>query len=347
VHTARTISARSTLAVGNLRSTNLSQRFAGIVAAVVTPCKSAGMVDPEALAHLCRQLVAHGCDGLFIAASTGEAALLDEDDRRSLTVAARNAVCASTAIYTGVSGMGLKQTIRFAKHAAQDGADAAVVMAPFFLRINQQEVAQYLLAIADACPIPVAIYHHPRMTTPIDVETVVRVAKHPNIVAMKETSPNLDRAESLIRATAECEIAVLQGNESLVRQSLALGAHGMVTALAGVVPEWHLKLRDAVKVNDVQVAKVQNDRLVELWKMFQFDEVSRSISAFACAIKLALRRRGWLDQLDGMLSGFTADAAFEKMIDEHLNRVGVPRGDGRAIRLDLPHEIIGDQSAVA
>lgn len=322
-------------------------RFGGVVAAVVTPCRSAGVVDPNALSRLCGLLAAAGCDGLFIAASTGESALLDEDDRRSLTAAAREAVPATTSIYAGVSGMGLKQTIRYAQQAAQDGADVAVIMAPFFLNIGQREVAEYVLAIAEASPIPVALYHHPRMTTSIGVDTVACVAEHPNIVAIKDTSATIERMESLVRATATSDISILQGNESLVLNSLQLGAHGMVTALAGIVPEWHTALFEAMNRQDIPAAHQYNDRIVQLWQMFRFEEVGSSISAFACAIKMALRQRGWLDRLDGMLSGFVPDEAFERLIHEHLNRVCLPSRDGRELRIDPPHEAGGDQGAVA
>jgi 4-hydroxy-tetrahydrodipicolinate synthase len=334
-------------AVVKPRAHDPANRFAGVVAAVVTPCESPGNIDPAAMSRLCRVLASQGCDGLFIAASTGEAVLLDEVDRRSLTVAAREAVPEVTTIYMGVSGLGLKQTIRYAQNAAEDGADAAVVMAPFFLKVGQREVAEYLLAIADASPIPVALYHHPRMTTPIGVETVARVAEHANIVAMKDTSPTMERAESLIRATAATNISILQGNESLVLNSLQLGAHGMVTALAGIVPEWHAKLFNAVRDGNPESANQFNDRIVQLWQMFGFEDVGRSISSFACSIKLALQRRGWLENLDGMLTGFTPDEAFKRLIQEHLNRVGVPTSDGRELRIDPPHVLGGDQGAVA
>ena len=130
-------------------------------------------------------------------------------------------------------------------------------------------------------------------------------------------------------------------------KSLLAGAHGTVTALAGVVPEWHAALLDAVRKRDLQAADRYNDRIVQLWQMFHFEEVGESISAFACAIKLALRRRGWLDRLDGMLAGFVPDEAFQRMIQEQLDRVDLPFRDGRDLRFDPPHVRDGDPGAVA
>lgn len=321
--------------------------YAGVVAAMVTPCVAPGEIDTQALSRLSRILVAEGCDGLFVAASTGEAAVLDENERRALCVAARNAVPDSTTIYAGVSGLGQKQSVRYAELAAQDGANVAVAMAPFFVRISQIEVVEYLSSIADASPIPVAIYHHPRMTTQIDIDTVARISEHPNIVAMKDTSPTLERAQALVQATTSSNLSILQGNESLAYASLQSGAHGMVTALAGVVPEWHAALFDAVRERDFEKASLYHEQIVQLWQMFRLDEVGQSISAFTCTIKMALRRRGWLERLDGMLAGFAPSEAFERLIIEHLNRTGVPLGDGRGLRVDPPHITGGEQGAVA
>ncbi|MEX0642994.1 MAG: dihydrodipicolinate synthase family protein [Pirellulales bacterium] len=319
-----------------------TSRFTGVVAAMVTPCKSPGEIDPEALSHLCRMLVAHGCHGLFVVASTGEGPLLSESDRRSLTVAAREAVPTTTSIYTGVSGLGLKQTIQNARHAAADGADAAVVMTPFFVRLCQEEVAEYVLAVADASPIPVVLYHHARMATPFDVEAVARAAHHPNIVGMKDSSHAIERVASMIEATADADFAVLQGNESLVYESMLLGAQGMATALAGVVPEWHAALYEAVRNRDLQSAEQYGDRIAQLREMFLMEEVSHSISAFTYSIKLALRRRGWLERLDGMLTGFTPDDSYKQMIHEYLNRVGVPSCNGHALPTNAAFDLAGN-----
>jgi dihydrodipicolinate synthase/N-acetylneuraminate lyase len=308
---------------------------------MVTPCKAPGVVDPAAMSRLSDTLSQHGCDGLFVAASTGESLLLDEDDRRALTVAARNGAKPETLIYAGVSGMGLKQTIRYAHNAAADGADVAVIMAPFFFKIDQRELAAYFMAIADASQIPVALYHHPRMVTHLDVETVARVASHPNIVALKETSLDASRVQLLIKATKGTHLTVLQGNESLLLESLSLGAHGMVTALAGVVPEWHVNLLAAVRSGDRRAASECYEQIHELWKMFCFEPVGQSITNFAYALRLALRRRGWLHDLHGMLPGQMPNPAFEQLIHEHLIAAQVPSREERGTRIDLPHDLSG------
>ena len=132
------------------------------MAAAITPCSAPGVVDAIAMKRLAAFLTEHGCDGLFVAGSTGELPLLDEDDRRAIIAAACEGVGETATIYAGVSGTGLKQTLRYAKNAAADGAQVAVVMAPFFIKVRQSELLHYFKSLADESPIPVALYHHPR-----------------------------------------------------------------------------------------------------------------------------------------------------------------------------------------
>ncbi|MCC6125746.1 MAG: dihydrodipicolinate synthase family protein, partial [Pirellulales bacterium] len=138
------------------------KRYGGVVAAIVAPHKPSGEVDPPAMRRLCRILADCGCHGVFAIGSTGEMPFLDEDDRRALTVAAREGLGTDAALYVGATGLGLKQTIRYAKNAAADGADVAEIMAPMIFQFGQAELAAYTRAVADACPIPLAIYHHKR-----------------------------------------------------------------------------------------------------------------------------------------------------------------------------------------
>ena len=292
--------------------------YSGVVAAMVSPCRKPGIVDPIATEKLCRNLCEHGCNGIFVASSTGEALLLAEDDRRVLTVATRKAITGDRMIYAGVSGFGLKQTIRYACNAAEDGANVAVVMAPFLFKVSQVELMTYFLSVADASPIPIALYHHPKMATSIDVATIARVAEHENIVAIKDTSPDINRAKAVIEAASGKRFSVLQGSEKLLYESLQLGGAGMVTALAGFAPEVHAALYRAVRSHRQDLAQKCQAHILKLWEILHFPPVHESISAFAYAVKVAAQRRGWLECTDVMMPGYEASADFRKSILDHL-----------------------------
>jgi dihydrodipicolinate synthase/N-acetylneuraminate lyase len=305
-------------------STHLHRHFFGVVAAFVTPCSKPGEVDAVAAGRLAKTLVENGCDGLFVSSSTGESVLLDEDDRRVLTTAVRNAIPSTAQIYAGISGFGLKQTLRIARNAQADGANAVVAMAPFFQKFNQNELIAYFTAIADESPLPVALYHHPRMVAAIEPDTVATLAVHPNIVAIKDTSPEPARIQAIMKAVAGLPIQVFQGNESLAYESYKLGSHGTVTALAGVVPEWHAELYRAATSDDAQRAISASERITNLWRMFRLEVVGTSISAFAYSLKLAMHRRGWLDSTEVMMPGFVPSDELKRQVIEHLVNVNAP-----------------------
>ena len=265
---------------------------------------------------LCRFLVARGCDGLFVLGSTGEAPLLDESQRRQLTVAARAGAGADGYLFIGASGLGKRQSIQFAKNAAADGADSAVVMAPFFLKLSQSQLRDYVTEIADASPIPVVLYHHLRNTTAIDPETVATLAAHPNIIALKDTSIDIRRMADLLRLTAGMDFKIYQGVETLVLQSLELGAHGSVAALANIIPEWHNDIFSGWDTGDLPRARAAQAKIDHLCHLFSAPEMGVTFANFLRVITLPLCQRGVFERL----SSVTGDASpgFDQWLEAKL-----------------------------
>lgn len=305
-----------------------TKRYGGVVAVTVTPCRQPGEVDPPALTRLCRILGDHGCQGLFVIGSTGEMPLLDDDDRRRLIAAAREGTEADVVLYAGVAGTGLRQTIRYAHAAATEGADVAVLMVPLMFKFSQQEILAYVRAVADASPIPVALYHHLRMPTELAVDTVAYLAEHPNLVAIKDTSQDLDRFTQLVAATRPHRLAVMQGCEPLVYESLRRGGAGCVVALAGIVPEWLATLWRAHAAGDQAAAEQAERQLLKLCELFRLPALKQSFGYFGYMLKRALQFRGWLEQAAGMMPGLAPDTCLDRAIDEILGAAEVKRGDG-------------------
>ena len=300
-------------------------RFAGVVAPMITPCKAPGEIDYGAIARCARELSARGCDGLFVISSTGGMPFLDEEDRQRIIDTTRQACPADKTLYAGISGMGVKQTLRYASQAKAEGADAAVVMAPFFLRLSQEELLGYFTQIADGCPIPLCIYHHIAMRTAIEVETVAKLARHPNIVALKDTSERMDRMGQLVSVTRDTHVTLLQGSEPLILETLQAGGHGCVSALAGIAPEWHRDLMKAFRNRNAEQAALAQGHICALWKMFEFPEMKRSFSYFARSLAIATKYRGWCDASATVVPGSETDPEFDKSIEQHLLKVELQR----------------------
>jgi 4-hydroxy-tetrahydrodipicolinate synthase len=297
------------------------RRYGGVVVAIVAPCLPTGEVDPPAMSRLCRILTDKGCHGVFVIGSTGEMPYLDEDDRRRLTVAAREGLGNDATLYVGATGLGLKQTIRYAKNAAADGADVAEIMSPLVFPFSQVELAAYTRAVADASPIPLAIYHHLRMPTPFAVETMAELAEHPNIVAMKDTSNDVARLRHLLEVTSGTGLAVLQGCEPYIWESLKAGAAGCISALANVAPEWHVDLYRAHQSGNAVAAEAAQRRIAALHPIFRHELVATSFSYFTYALKRILKHRGWLEHAHGLMPGFKPAPAFDEFLLEHIRKV--------------------------
>ena len=301
-------------------------RYAGVTVAMITPCTAAGDIDFAAIRRCTAEATARGCDGIFVVSSTGGMPFLDEPDRLKIIAAARQACPREKTLYAGISGMGIAQTLRYAKQAAAEGADAAVVMSPFFLRLSQKELLSYLTDVADGCPIPVCLYHHVAMPTPIEVDTVAKIAGHPNVVAMKDTSGQLDRMQQLVAATRDTSLVLLQGNEPIYLATLEAGGHGCVSALAGVAPEWHYRLQFAFSRSDLPEARSFQEKITSLWKMFELPHLKRSYSYFARSLAIAARHRGWCESANSVAPRAENDPEFDALVEAHLKSCGLPAG---------------------
>lgn len=275
-----------------------------VTPAVLTPCARQGCPDPSQMARLCRHLVQHGCDGLFILGSTGEASLLDDSHRSQLTQAAR-AAAPDITLMAGASGLGEAHTLRLIARAADDGADLAVLMAPYFVKLSQNQLRDYACRLADQSALPLGFYHHLRMSTPFEPETVAALACHPRIVAFKETSGCPDRMNQL--AELQGDLALYQGSEALLLPSLRAGFHGSVTALANAFPTLIHDLTQAfLSGNGESVAQLQ-EQITACWRIFRQPETGQSFSHFLQTIYQPLVAEGILAGEYGMTGKLEAD----------------------------------------
>ena len=285
-----------------------------LIAALVTPFTPAGDVDRQSL----RQLVAHlregGIDEYFVVGSTGEAPLLDEPQRLAIIETVRAAAPAGL-IYAGVSGTGHRHALRNARAAASAGADLAVIMSPFFISLDQPQLAAFCTAIADASPLPVTLYHHLRTPTPFAIPTIAALARHPSVVALKDTNGgDHDRCSEVVAATAGTPLQFLQGVEKLVLPTLAAGGHGCVVAQACIAPRLFRALFAAWEAGQSVRAQELQEQVSSLWKIFTLREVKQSFAHFLHTLKLPLHRRGILATTAGALPGVHFEPGFEELV---------------------------------
>lgn len=208
----------------------------GVLIPVPTPFKGEAVATDRLTANLSRWLETP-LDGFVMLGSTGEFPLLSEAERDAVLVTAREAIPRNRAMIAGTGSHSTLITIRQTQRAAEIGADAAIVITPhYFTKGFSPPAAQvrHYLAVADASPIPILIYNFP-LNTGINLEpdTVARIAEHPNVCGIKDSSGNIPQAAQFIHLTPKT-FHVLVGAAAALLPSLAIGASGGILALANI-----------------------------------------------------------------------------------------------------------------
>jgi 4-hydroxy-2-oxoglutarate aldolase len=211
----------------------------GILAPVVTPFDARGELALDALAANLTAHLGAGLHGVVVAGSTGEAPLLDESERRVVLERARAAVPSDRWLLGGVGAESTRQTVRRAREAAECGADAVLVVAPHYYgaaAMTDRALREHYGRVADESPVPLVLYSIPKyMHFALPPEVVAELARHENIVGIKDSSGDLALLERYLEAQSS-RFAVLTGNGSTLREALLRGARGGVLAVALFAP---------------------------------------------------------------------------------------------------------------
>jgi 4-hydroxy-2-oxoglutarate aldolase len=213
----------------------VSLTIRGVLGPVVTPFDAAGEVDLPAFTHNIRGHLDAGLNGIVVTGSTGEAALLDERERASLVEAARAVIPRDRPLIVGTGAESTRMAQRLTRLAAERGADAVLVVAPHYYggkAMTTAALRAHYTAIADTSPIPVLLYNIPKyMHFALAPQLVAELARHENIVGMKDSSGDLELLAGYLQAQSE-SFTVLTGNGSTFQRALGLGARGGILAVA-------------------------------------------------------------------------------------------------------------------
>jgi len=214
----------------------------------------------ENLARWCKTKLA----GFVVLGSNGEAVHLTEKEKRAVLRTAREAIPPDRLLIAGTGEQSTRATVELTCQAAELGADAALVTPPHYYRPRMDIAAleRHYFTLADASPIPILLYNMPSYTgIDLTVEQVLRLAQHPNIVGIKDSSGNLPKMGAVIGGAPE-GFQVLAGSASFLYPALVLGAVGGICALANIAPEECCQLVDLVRAGDHQTAGKLQLRLI-------------------------------------------------------------------------------------
>ncbi|MNF45986.1 4-hydroxy-tetrahydrodipicolinate synthase [compost metagenome] len=237
--------------------------FSGIWVALVTPFDN-GAVDFPALRRLARHLLDAGVAGLVACGTTGEAAALSKDEQLAVLDALLDEVPGERLVM-GLAGNNLAEVLAFQREVQRRAIAGLLVPAPCYIRPSQEGLLSWFGAIADAASVPVILYDIPYRTgVKLELATLRTLAKHPNVMAIKDCGGNPDTTQALI---ADGELDVLTGEDAQIFTTLCLGGRGAIAASAHIRPQAFVRLADCVAAGELDTARSIFQGLLPLIQM--------------------------------------------------------------------------------
>lgn len=225
--------------------------FSGIWVALATPFNE-GAIDYPALRRLARHLLAEGAAGLVACGTTGEAAALSKDEQLAVLDALLEAVPGERLVM-GVAGNNLTEVLAFQREVQRRPIAGVLVPAPYYIRPSQAGLLAWFGAIADASTLPVILYDIPYRTgVRIELDTLRQLARHPNLVAIKDCGGNPETTQALI---ADGELDVLTGEDGQIFNTLCLGGRGAISAAAHIRTREFVRLVESVEAGELAAAR--------------------------------------------------------------------------------------------
>jgi 4-hydroxy-tetrahydrodipicolinate synthase len=255
----------------NRTSETTHQPLRGAFTALVTPFTPDGAVDEAAFRRLVRWQVLAGIDGLVPCGTTGEAPTLTAAEREwliatTVEVVAERPSRARVRVIAGTGTNDTAATIAATRRAAELGADAALVVAPYYNRPDGRMLEAHYRAVADEGDLPIVVYNVPSRTgTNLDADTFLRLADHPRVVAVKEASGNLDQIARICRDRPR-DVAVLAGDDAWALAVLAMGGDGVVSVTSNEIPGELVSLCAAARSGDWDAARRVHERWLPLFQ---------------------------------------------------------------------------------
>jgi len=260
--------------------------FGRVLTAMVTPFTDDGKLDVEGAQRLAAHLVEHGHDGLVVSGTTGESPTTSDEEQLTVLRAVLEAVGDRASVVAGVGTNDTAHTIEKARAAAAAGAHGLLVVTPYYNKPPQSGLLAHFTAVADATELPVMLYDIPgRSGVPIATETLVRLAEHDRVVALKDAKGDFTEGSWVMART---DLAVYSGDDALNLGWLAHGAVGIVSVVAHVAGPRYAAMVRAAADNDIATARGVHRQLLPAVRAIM------NVTQGAIMVKAALHLQGVL-----------------------------------------------------
>ncbi|MCR4416026.1 MAG: 4-hydroxy-tetrahydrodipicolinate synthase [Thermoguttaceae bacterium] len=238
-----------------------AESFAGLSVALITPFRD-GQVDVAALRQQIEFQIEAGTTCICPVGTTGESPTLSHAEHERVIAVAVEAAAGRIKVMPGTGSNSTAEALRLTRWAAKTGADAALVVAPYYNKPTQEGFYQHFKALAEAVDIPICVYNIPGRTGKnIEPETIARMAELPNIAMVKEATGSMDQASQIVALT---DLTVLSGDDSLTLPLLAIGARGVISVVGNIVPRDMIALFAAFEAGKLAEAQAWHKRLFPL-----------------------------------------------------------------------------------
>ena len=263
------------------------EELSGVLVAMASPLKEDGSPDEAAIERLVEHVLSGGVRGLLPLGSTGEASSLDEPARRKILARVIKSTARRVPVICGVAQTNLSAARTEVDAAASLGADAALVVPPFYYPADQNTVLEFYRRLAQASPVPVFLYNIPQFTKVVaEPATVATLAREGTIAGIKDSSRDFEYFEGVLIATRDLpKFRVFTGSDTMLLASLAVGGSGTICGAGNVAPHWVVRIYEDFLRGDIEAARAAQDKLYEL-------VMALRAGIFPGAIKAALHMQG-------------------------------------------------------
>jgi 4-hydroxy-tetrahydrodipicolinate synthase len=238
--------------------------FKGSIVALITPMRADGSLDEQAYARFIDWQITQGTEGIVPVGTTGESPTLSHDEHRRAVAIAVEVAAKRVPVIAGAGSNSTAEAVGLAQYAESVGADAVMVVTPYYNKPSQEGLYRHFTAVADATSLPLIIYNIPsRSVIDMTVETMARLAQHKTIAGVKDATANLSRPLHTRRAAGK-DFIQLSGEDHTVLSFMAAGGHGCISVTANIAPRHCADIHQAWRDGRIAEAITLQDKLLPL-----------------------------------------------------------------------------------
>ena len=247
------------------------EKFKGLGVAMVTPFNADGSIDYLGLERLTNHLVDGGVNYLVVMGTTGENPTINNEEQQAILQKVIEINARRLPIVFGIGGNSTAAVVERLKSENLEGVDGILSVSPYYNKPSQEGIYQHFKAVSDATPLPVIMYNVPGRTgSTVSVETTLRIAALPNVVATKEASGSLDICMDLVMGKPK-EFGIISGEDSYTMPFIAVGMQGVISVIGNAYPKEFSQMVNAALAGDFKMAKEIQYKLLPIMKAIFMD----------------------------------------------------------------------------